>query len=929
MKIIFSPEYSGNVYVKPSEGKGVMMDTVVANTIGLVNMLELRLGLHYEDVPEQERVAHYYDAVCKYMAAHPKNVMTASFKTAGLSTAKAMLSWREELRGADWNLDGEEISERLAVLIGVEEYFRKQDGCDMAGRLHIVTDQVAFQELDCKDMVIEMAVAKDMLKPTTKALIEVLESRGAKIEQISGVTDTDNNLGKVRKLIASKEKGKIRLDKDDDSLQIWKFADDRLACEYLSYNKMEDVDVWVNADNKQMDNWMMLMDRALTGSVTADCTPQLTQLFVMGLGMFSNPLNVNTLIEWLNMPVHPIDRFFRSALADTIVMEGGYRNEACQKKIGQFIEGKFVYLDDEQKALPEEEQIKIRLKDKKKREKLVAAFLPSLSSTEAIKTDNVRQFVMELSSWSRQRAHLMSQETDNEQWVEQLMAVSGMCDAFHILLGTISADTIDYKTIDSWMSTIYEKGTYTNAVAERGCRIVVDSPAKIASVAEKTVWMGVDGDASQSQECAFLYPSEKKKLIETRDMTPWSEEAQNEYHEQMMLTPLRMTSGQLILVVRERMGGESTLKHPLIVRLEQQVENIEDFISYPKIGEEDRHEVETVENGGVAAELEFDHADKIKWPDHLSPTSIGTLAEHPFDYMMERLLGITNDGKAQMADVKTTKGNVAHAVIEELFAPRNEARYAKPEEIAVRIKSEYESSYNKVLEAKGAVLQLAENKLAEKLLHEQLRSCLDTLLEILKDNELKVTGCEPYVECQINLGLPKAFDKEGNPSTGSGQVERDMVGFIDMTLEDKDGHPVVFDFKWTSWAKGYQDKLTENRSVQLELYRMMLGREKKDEVKRVAYFLMPEGRLYSQEKFEGRQCKQLIPENKDNIVEQLKQSAKYRMDQIKNGVVETNGAYAELQYVKDTEARRLFPLKKAEDGTKEGNFFSQYGLFNN
>ncbi len=924
MKIIFSPEYSGNVYVKPSNGKEVMMDTVVTNTIGLVNLLELRLGLHYEDVPEQERVAHYYDAVCKYMKAHPKNVMAASFKTAGLSTAKAMLSWREELRGADWDFKGKDISERLAVLIGVEEYFRKPDGYDMAGRLHIVTDQLAFQKLDCKDMIIEMAVAKDLLKPTTKALIEVIELRGAKIEQVAGVSGTENNLGKVRQLIASKQKGKIKLDKNDDSIQIWKFADDRLACEYLSYNNMEDVDVWINADNKQMDNWLMLMNKALTGSVTADCTPQLTQLFVMGLGMFANPLNVNTLIEWLNMPVHPIDKFFRSDLAACIVTEGGYRNEACKKKIDQFIEGKFVYLDDEQKALPEEEQEKIRLKDKKKRQKQVSVFLLSLESNNAINTEDVKQFVIELSSWARQRAHLIAGEADNEQWVEQLMTVSAMCDAFHILLGTVNIDTIDYKTIDSWMSTVYEKGAYTNAVAERGCRTVVDSPAKIASVANRTVWMGVDGDASRGQECAFLYPSEKAKLVEQMYIHPWGEESENNYHEQVMMTPLRMTCGQLILVVRERMGGEQTLKHPLIVRLEQQVENIEDFVVRPSIGIEDRHEVEIVENGGVAAELRFKHADKIQWPDHLSPTSIGTLVEHPFDYMMERLLVITNDGKAKMADAKTTKGNVAHAVIEKLFAPREERRYSTPEEIEVRIQNEYEAAYLKVLEAKGAVLQLAENKLAEKLLHEQLRSCLDTLLEILKENELKVTGCEPYVECQMNLGLPKATDKEGNIK------ERDMVGFIDMTLEDKDGHPVVFDFKWTTWAKGYQDKLSENRSIQLELYRMMLGREKKDEVKRVAYFLMPEARLYSQEDFKGRDCHQLTSANHDNIVEQLKQSAKYRIAQIKSGIVETNGLYEELQYVKDTEAKGLFPLKKnEEDGTKEDNFFSQYGLFNN
>lgn len=924
MKIIFSPEYSGNVYVKSSDGNDVMMDTIVANTIGLVNLLELRLGLHYENVPEQERVAHYYDAVCRYMVDHPNNVMAASFKTAGLSTAKAMLSWREELRGADWDFDGEDISKRLAVLIGVEEHFRKQDGCDMAGRLHIVTDQVALQELDCKDIDIEMTVAKDLLKPTTKALIETLESYGAKIKQITGVSNTDNNLGKVRKLIVSKQKGTLKLDKNDDSIQIWKFADDRLACEYLSYNNLEDVDVWINADNKQMDNWLMLMDKALTGSVTAGCTPQLTQLFVMGLGLFANPLNVNTLIEWLNMPVHPIDKFFRSSLADCIVTEGGYRNEACKTKITQFVEGKFVYLDDEEKLLSEEEQEKIRLRDKKKRQKQVSIFLPSLESSNTINTEDVKQFVIELSSWARQRAHLMSDETDNEQWVEQLMTVSVMCDAFHILLGTLNTNTIDYKTIDSWMSTVYEKGTYTNAIAERGCRTVVDSPAKIASVAKKTIWMGVDGDASQSQECAFLYPSEKAKLVEQMYIHPWAEDAENNYHEQVMMTPLRMTSGQLILVVRERIGGEQTLKHPLIVRLEKQVENIDDFVVRPSIGVKERNKVEIVENGGVAAELHFEHADKIQWPDHLSPTSIGTLAEHPFDYMMERLLVITNDGKAKMADAKTTKGNVAHEVIEVLFAPRDERRYSTPEEIESRIQKEYEEAYLKVLEAKGAVLQLAENKLAEKLLHEQLHSCLDSLLEILKENELKVTGCELNVECQMNLGLPKATDKEGDIK------ERDMVGFIDMTLEDKDGHPIVFDFKWTTWANGYQEKLSENRSVQLELYRMMLGRKKKDEVKRVAYFLMPEARLYSQEEFKGRNCYQLTPANNDNIVEQLKQSAKYRIKQIKNGVVETNGLFEALQYVKDTETKGLYPLKKNEEnGTKEGNFFSQYGLFNN
>ena len=877
MNIIFSPEYSGNVYIKPADATGVLMDTMLVNTVGLVNMLELRLGLHYDEQSGQERVAHYYDAVCRYMNEHPVNILAASFRTSGLATAKAMLAWRDELRSAEWDFEGKDISDRLAVLIGVEEYFRKLVGCDWAGRLHIVTDQVGFQKLDCKHLVIKMPVAKELLKPAIQKLIDALEAQGAKVETMPKAADSDNNLSKVRQLILSKQKGKIILNKNDDSLQIWKFADERAACEYLSYQALEDVDVWINADNKQMDNWLKLMGKPMTGSVMSDTTPQLTQLWVMGLGLFAQPLNVHTLVGWLQMPVHPLDGFFRSRLVNAIVEEGGYRNEACRKLVKEHAEGK---------------------------EKLFEVFLPAFTASSVIYTADVRLFVKELSVWAKQRAHWMASQAENGAWVEQLMAVADMCHAFSILLDTHSEDTIDYQTIDSWMSTIGGKDVYTNAIAQRGCRMVIDHPCKMVSVAEKTVWIGVDGEASQGKECCFLYPSEKAGLVEQSYIHSWVEKEETNYHEQMQLMPLWMTSGQLVLVVRDRIGGEPVLKHPLIVRLEQQVENITDIIHYPTIGIEGRHPVEMVEHSEVPAEMHFDHADKIKWPDHLSPTTIGTLVEHPFDYLMEHLLDITGDGMAQMADVKTSKGKVAHAVIESLFAPRGDNRCSLPDEIVIRMEQEFEDAYAKALEEKGAILQLAENRMDEKLLHNQLRKCLDVLLEILQMNELKVTGCEYRLKVA------------------------DVLGVIDMTLEDNNGHPVVFDFKWTTWTKGYQEILTKNRSIQLEYYRWMLQCDQKDEVKRVAYFIMPDAKLYSKEAFQGKNCIQFNPENNDNIVEQLRQSILYRKEQIANGIIETNGVYEDLQYVKDTIEKGLFSLNKNDEGTKEGNFFTQYGLFN-
>ena len=45
MKILFSPEYSGHVFIGLNEQHPELMDTMVCDNMGLVAMLELRLGM--------------------------------------------------------------------------------------------------------------------------------------------------------------------------------------------------------------------------------------------------------------------------------------------------------------------------------------------------------------------------------------------------------------------------------------------------------------------------------------------------------------------------------------------------------------------------------------------------------------------------------------------------------------------------------------------------------------------------------------------------------------------------------------------------------------------------------------------------------------------------------------------------------------------
>ena len=105
----------------------------------------------------------------------------------------------------------------------------------------------------------------------------------------------------------------------------------------------------------------------------------------------------------------------------------------------------------------------------------------------------------------------------------------------------------------------------------------------------------------------------------------WDERKELDFHHQMQLLPFFMTEEQLILVVTDYVGGEPVPKYPIMVRLESLVENLNDFITEPNLYQEETEKVKLVRNNNIQSLIPFDHADLLKWPQHLSPTTISTL----------------------------------------------------------------------------------------------------------------------------------------------------------------------------------------------------------------------------------------------------------------------------------------------------------------
>lgn len=895
MNILFSPEYSGHLHINVNNND-VLMDTIAVNTIGLLEIIELRLGQHYNQVEATERLAKYYGAMNKYIKEHPNSIFAKSFTTLGLNTAKAVLAWRDELRMAEWKFESNSNSKRLNAIADIEKYFSVEKEYDIVERINIAVKQIQSFNLDCGMYSIQVNCDTAIMQPIVQKLINTLKAQGAIITKIQVAKSTfNNNLSKIRRLLIENKNEKITLNTNDESILIYKFPDEHSALKYFSHTTEYNDAVWINSNNKAMDHWLALANMPCGGSITQNCSPQLSQLFVTGIGLFSTPLNVKLLINWLKMPLLPLKKHFCELLSTTIARTGGYRNEECKELIGKYINGDLEIFESN---ISNEEIETLKNKYKKKRQKDIDTFLPPMENSDTISCQKLNDFCLEFINWSQ---WTISINKDNTLLREQLATGTSMAKTFCTLLNSENKTTIDYKTIESWLNVTYNMSNYTSSIAEQNCRTIIDSPSKIVSPTSKIVWFSFDGTDINQTECNFLSQNERVELTDSIHF--WNEDCERKYYETQKIIPFVQTEKQLILVVCELKDGEPLPKHPLLLRIEKMAENIEIIERNNLQIDSSKLKVASkiIKEEKVPTQLTFEKTELIQWPKHITPTIISTLVEHPADFMMSNLLGINQDEIVEMNDVKRTSGNVAHAIIETLFTPRNGNSFSTADEIKIRITDEYETIYKRTIEEKGAILLLKENKLEEERLNYQLKGCICYLLKIIEKNKLKVSVCEKKIKSYLDLGLPPHEDDE----------QYDVSGIIDMTLCNENNELIIFDFKWSSNHKSYHALIKENRSIQLELYRKMLSKADNKNVKTVAYFLMPDGILYSTTKLENGFS--IKPENENDITEQLQNSIRYRIQQINNGILETTGLIEDIDYAIDTKSQNLYPLKEEKN----------------
>ena len=900
MKLFYNPSFTGNAYVD-FEKTPVMFDAKVVNTAGLCGIIRLHAGICSEVKEYGTRFVDYYAAMKKFIAKNPKNTLAVSFKIDSLNTAKKCLEWRDTLAAAGWTKASPAPTERLKVLSGVEEFFDdKSDGEELLELIAQIEGGCTLPELE-----IHTSSYYEDFSPAEVRLLNALIERGVTFKADDKKLES-NNISKVLSIL---EGGKgIKLDSNDESFEIWKFAERDEAIKYLSLLDASDFDVWINADNKEFDNWQKLEGKKTSGSEISGI-PQTAELLAIGLTMFERPLNLYNIVEWLNTSINPLSDYFRKKLAEKICKSGGYYNDGCRAFINKEIE---EYPD---------------LKEK------IEKFLPDINQPYFEETDvevaAIKAFVQNLRKWCAQKIAL---NKDGDAAVDQLGYVINQADTLLLLLEEIGDTVIPYSSIEAMSSIILNNVSMKQYSAQAGCKNIINSYADFCDEADKTIWCDFyqSGDSSKLTY-SFLSPIEKEAFQESLSL--WDTLKERDYLRKLLLTPFAKTKKKLVLVTIDKIGSAPAPKSPVYIQLEKYFADkkkpndfsknlLKPFVKEKTLDAALFKAIKKIDNRMENNQefVEIKNTDYIKdnWAEYQSSTSLESLIPHPLDYVLDTYVAFKSNALDQLNDLSTTKGKVAHKVIQLLFSPKKEKKDSgTPTYIRTQIDQHFDEIFEDTVQSEGAILLTKDSKLELQQFKKQLSASLEGLLKGISENKLHVVACEKSVGYQQ--------EKDSDKVIRHGFIgELDTKGFIDMQLEDPEGNPYIFDFKWTT-SDRHAQKLKENKSIQLALYKELIEQETKRKVKAVAYYLLPLARFVSTSDLKGAiNLSHILTESErasKDLLKEIQNSYKYRKEEILSGKLEETAGWAkeDITYEQQRDDLGLLPMDYY-DNAKTGTY---------
>jgi len=897
VRIVFGLALDGPSWPEPLHELEAHLGRIHCGPLGLLKILETRLGLGGQVEPRAVRIAQYQTMLAQ--ADNGCRFYSRSFKEDPIGVSKILLGWRDELVEAGWNanlLHGHGGPPRLADLAAVELMDMSGSGSresippGVSDRLRAVLATLPGEKLDIGE--IRLAEPARLFDSGWKELIERLRTSGIRVDEPDEPrASATGDLGALQAAkLRGTANGRITF-KGDDSLAILRSESEGDAADAVT--------AWLGATHDEEEgrrrviivpqhcDSLDLVLRAngqpvLGTSRVSVCRPAM-QVLPLACSLLWDPLDPFRVLEFLTLPACPLPRSLTVPLAKAVSEQPGIGGPLWNRALEESIADAAAKQADEASTRHELER-KLRA-DVERWFGSQSRFSPS----EGAPVHVLGEMMRKLSKWAALRAS--GQEEPKLEAAAEFLSLSTQAKLLAELFDDLGSregaaiTAIRRADLERLVRLVQEDGVpLAGTRAEVGHIPCVREPGAIVGPADVILWWGFTEDHS-AQIGQGPWTAEETAWLESQGVVLTSLEVRAERVARASQTPLFRARERLILVVPARSRGEIVGHHPMLDGIASAVESLAPAELRADEWIASIRGTKGVQVGGVAMPLEPAPLVKSKrwWklPAEAAPTLLGPretesyssledLFYYPALWVLKHKARLRPSPAARVADGDALLGDLGHAALQEMLSSApSSAASSTPLDCWSReaISIWFDENLGRLLKERGAVLLLPGREPDRELFHRTIKNAAWSLICHLRENGWRVVGMERGYKKRLLSDL-------------------EVEGYLDLLAERDGGDVAVIDIK--RGGSSYRRRLIEeNRALQLELYARLLEADGQKGSVHQAFFIIENGRLIAPDR-RGFSNASVPPAawDREALWRQIEETLAWRRRQLAEGWIE-------------------------------------------
>jgi len=855
VKITFGSALDSASYPPLTAGKSALIGEQRCGPLGLLQLLETRLGLSGVWEAEPYRVEVYRRRLLA--ADDGRRFYSRSLEVDAQGVAQTLLSWRDELLLSGWDFAPDDsLPPRLRDLAAVESlpaFSAPALAWGCSERVRAVLARLPAEGLQISR--VRRLEPEGSLGHPWELLMGRLAASGVPVTCCDPLAaGAGGDLGALQGVLRS---GGSMTAQGDGSLLILRGGSDCELHDLLA--------AWL-VSSGQSERLFILPagDRALERVLTASGAPCLgissysslrpiLQLLPLLCELLWEPLDPYRLLELLTLPVTPIPRRAGRKLAEAVAASPGIGGKVWKAALQE--------LEDDLSQDPEAGQERWARTRRSLEEWLGGERYPLGSG---VPREALSELANRVAAWAGGKK--LPDGADDSQ----LKALSAQAAHLARIAAGAPESHFSQPQLRKLLQMVLGEGLARGDEAGAGHLGWVTTPEGIVAPVGEVIWTGFTRGNSPGYRRSPWLKQEVRRLQKLGVTLPDRD-----------LELARQVSGygravlaarrRLLLVIPEVENGSPTERHPLYDRLAvlmgSSIRTLEISAAQWLAGDPrlDRVATEPVTQRQVPVPARFwtlpgDVA--VPGRERESYSSLEKVFQTPYSWVLGYGAKLREGVVQSIGSKNAIMGTLSHRVFEELFLPGEDCGAWTREGVEQKVAG----LLAELLPTEGAVFLLPGRLSERQTIARRLKRAAWAMAGHIRDNGWRVKGTE--------VGAAGVL--------GAQEVE----GSVDLLLDKPDGSLAVIDLKWgqSKWSRA---KLMENRAIQLALYAQMLQVKKR--MPQVAYFSFSEAILVAPDRaaFTSARLAELPDgESLATLIGRMERTLLYRQGELAVGRIE-------------------------------------------